>query len=329
MPYDLHSPFGIIPGQISPAEAQMNALRALMGRGDAPNNGAALDAAKNAGDLDQDPHFASWRADDAARAKAAGTPVSGTMPKLQDGEYGTASYFNKRMRDDADTELAQQKAEQGQLDVNTARAKAGANGVPLPVRKQGRGFAEAEGKDRITLQEGGLPGGAAVDPVAEAVRPQDLNPAQYRAVLGGSDPTEVAKLPAQVQMGELEAAAKGREGDVGTAATGIALYGAAASQVMSDLESLRQFVDDNGISIAGNMPELEQRVNAVRARLNALSPSKGARAQIELDIKKTLQDALEANGMMFGKQAVQNRYGLIGSEPNGENPTDPMMAGGR
>ncbi len=108
MPYDMHTPYGIIPGQVSPEEqmqsqnlsrlrgqfmeqegkeAQMRVLRQSMPSG------------QGGGDAPYDPY------------PKTGGMVSGTQPRLQPGEYGTDAYFQNRHRDRAATGVAQGEAE--------------------------------------------------------------------------------------------------------------------------------------------------------------------------------------------------------------------------
>jgi hypothetical protein len=112
MPYDLHTPFGIQPGQVSPAEAQMSMLRRALGQQDSDpmrSQMAELKAANDAGGIESDPWFA------AKRAEAAAPPmvVSGLKPALQPGDYGTDKYFTDRMTARATADEAAAKAGAG------------------------------------------------------------------------------------------------------------------------------------------------------------------------------------------------------------------------
>jgi hypothetical protein len=103
MPYDLHTPFGIRPGQVSPAEMLGEQRRSNLMR---VHQQALSDGA----------HEAQMRTLKGAEPAydpypKTGGMVSGTQPRLQAGEYGTDAYFQNRHRDRAGTGVAMGEAD--------------------------------------------------------------------------------------------------------------------------------------------------------------------------------------------------------------------------
>ncbi len=133
-------------------------------------------------------------------------------------------------------------------------------------------------------------------------------------ILGGQNPDAAAaqrdllKLQVHGAQEESKAADQNR-----ASAQAQGQYATIAPLVQKSLQDVRSFIRSNNWSIAGNQDQLSNLYNSVLTRLQSLRASPEALKLIEQDLKQTMRDALQENGVFFdsaGSDATRERFGL-------------------
>lgn len=209
MPYDLHTPFGIQPGQVTPAE-QLEAQRGS--RLSSIHSQLLSQSARDAqmrvlrdsvGGMDNDAFFTP--------EKQGSGMQSGVKPVTKPGEYGTDAYFNQRDRDRGATAVAGAETEskiakhQGDMKMRAEMESMlmGGGGEPaagpMPMKPS------AKGPDYSALVGGGSSGQPPATGGGGGMSKDQLMKLQMMiAALNGTAPPNVAEQNATTAQTTIE-----------------------------------------------------------------------------------------------------------------------------
>jgi hypothetical protein len=320
MPYNRINAFGVEHGQVSPAEqfqaqqadamrrAQMAALMSGAGGGK-PAQGADQGFEPFPSMVDKPQELHAWSPDVVLSQQRQ---LNGTKD-LMGLEGQQAMDLQKQKGADYLNAVKEQMA-----PANAGAALEGQKWSDMAGRRgiedeglRNRNFLEGA---KATILRGMLPPSAGGDGAGGAAPTDQQGSERLLQILNGNNPdksaVEVDTLKAQLGLLQKQMETQGGL----TAGAGIQQgYQQAAPMLQGDLARMKQFIRSNNWSIAGNGDQLRNLYNGILQKAANMGMQPQAYRIFQEELKNTMRDALQENGMFFesaGSDAVRGEYGL-------------------
>lgn len=319
MPFDMLTPFGVRPGQVTDEER----LNASMG--DAAANRAAAQA-----ELAARLGIAKMGSDTQRYGIDKQLEGTGTFAQRSTQE---GSMFDRGAQLSRDLDKSATERAFGTVDrqMGPAMMREGREqtlfneGTSL---RQARNGMQMGAMESLKAAMGGGSSGAKISP-----EQFDLMSLQAAIANGGAIPdvsgrssdralrdmqlSELKRQQAYAQVKQMVDSGDWSGAEAFAKANGVSVprrdYGDTQKMIAGEVDRVKNFIRSNNWSIAGNKADLDRLYQQTLQRLQALHPSPEAQTLIEQDLKNAMRDALKENGVIFesaGSDAVRENYGL-------------------